>query len=290
MRSRTAAFLVLSSLGCQHAPGSGVASLLQVRGATYADGNLASMTDQGGPAVVDTYSRTSWVSPGETGKIFDGTLATGATAVLLALDGDKGYWVLPASAPDTQTPDRPTFEAVLGFSEAIPSTDLRLRLVAADITGKIGTATLATFSVLPAQPATGALVVTLDWDSDADLDLHVVDPSGTEIWSGNIASQADADAGISRGLLDFDSNANCLVDGRRMESVAWAAPPLGHYLVRVGNFSLCGVTSAYWNVRAIVDGSPALHSTGVATTADARFFKGAGSGVLALEFDWPGGG
>jgi hypothetical protein len=75
-----------------------------------------------------------------------------------------------------------------------------------------------------------------------------------------------------------------------MESVAWAAPPPGHYLVRVGNFSLCGVTAAHWNVRAVVDGSPVLRSTGVATAADARFSKGAGSGVLALEFDWSGGG
>jgi hypothetical protein len=281
--------LAFVSLGCERAPGSGVAALLQVRGATYADGALAALADQGGPAVVDTYARTSWVTPGETGKILDGSLAAGATAVLLALDGDQGYWVLPASAPDTQTPDRPTFEAVLGFSAAIPSTELQLRLVAADVAGKLGPATVVPLSVLPAQPPAGALVVVLDWDSDADLDLHVVDPSGTEIWSGNIASAA-TDGGSSPGFLDFDSNANCTIDGRRMESVAWAMPPSGHYVVRVGDFSLCGAAAAHWNVRAIVDGSPSLRSTGVATAADARFAKGPGSGVLALEFDWSGGG
>ena len=45
-----------------------------------------------------------------------------------------------------------------------------------------------------------------------------------------------------RPYLDFDSNANCVIDGRRQENVIFptGSPPPGVYTVRVDASSLCG--------------------------------------------------
>lgn len=284
---------VLLLCGCGAGAGGGVAAQLQVDGATYAAGDLAALADAGGPAVIDTYARTSWVTPGRGGKLLSGTLGPGATAVLLAIDevrDEPGYWILGASPPDTQRPDQPTFAAILAFAASVVGPEIRLRLVAVDGDGRAGPPALLVFSVLPAAPPEGALVVALGWDNEADLDLHVVDPAGNEIWSRDIVAPPPADqTGVSAGRLDFDSNAGCTIDGRRLETVAWAVPPSGHYTVRVDDFSLCDAPAAHWRVYVLVDGVVALESQGVATSADARFAKQRGAGVLALEFDWAGG-
>jgi hypothetical protein len=277
--------------GCAAGAGSGVDSRLQVEGATYASGDLAALADAGGPAVIDTYARTSWVVPGRGGKMLSGTLGPGATAVLLGMDGDRAYWIMGASAPDTQRPDQPTFQAILAIAAPLVGPEVRLRLVAVDIAGRPGPSTVVPFSVLPAEPPAGALVVALGWDSEADLDLHVVDPSGNEIWAGDIVSPKPSEAsGATVGKLDFDSNAGCIIDGRRLETVAFAVAPAGRYRVRVDDFSLCDAAAAHWRVYVLVDGVVALEAQGVATGADARFAKERGAGVLALEFDWTGGG
>jgi hypothetical protein len=281
----------LTAVACGKAPGTGVEALLQVEKATYFPGDLAAVPDLGGPAVIDSYARTSWLTPGQRGKLLDGTLGAGATSVLIGLEGDRGYWALPASAPDTQTPDEPTFRATLDVSPLLSGSDAQVRLVAVDLAGQTGAATLLPFTVLPVAAPAGALAISLAWDTESDLDLHVVDPFGNELWAGDMFSpKPEPDAGVTAGSLDFDSNANCVIDGRRLESVAWDAPPAGHFTVRVDAYSLCSATAAHWHVYVLRDGVIWLESAGTATVADARFAKGRGHGVLALELDWPGGG
>jgi len=93
---------------------------------------------------------------------------------------------------------------------------------------------------------------------------------------------------LGYGLLDFDSNANCVIDGRRQENVIWRDPPAaGRYLVRVDTFSMCGQPAARWTVEATRDGAVVSRATGVGTDADTRFSHQAGAGVLALEIDVP---
>lgn len=76
----------------------------------------------------------------------------------------------------------------------------------------------------------GALRFTLTWDRPGDVDLHVVTPSGTEIFYG-----ARTQAG---GTLDRDDTT-----GTGPENVFWAAsPPSGTYLVCVVPFSISGPT------------------------------------------------
>jgi hypothetical protein len=88
--------------------------------------------------------------------------------------------------------------------------------------------------------------------------------------------------------LDFDSNANCQIDGQDLENVIWSGPPpVGHYVVRVAAASLCGLTSAAWYASASVASGSKGAASGVLTDAATRSSAQAGSGITAFEFDYP---
>ena len=139
-------------------------------------------------------------------------------------------------------------------------------------------------------------MVSLWWDTESDLDLHVVDPYGAEIWAGNLNSfdryaaipTTDAGAWNEGGILDFDSNAGCVIDGRCNENVVWSVgPPAGSYEARVDTFSLCGNSAARWTVEAFLNGISLGRAEGEAVPASQRFTKGQGSGLAALAFTIP---
>jgi hypothetical protein len=164
-----------------------------------------------------------------------------------------------------------------------------------DAAGRFGAPSVVSLTSAPPAPPNGTLVVSLSWDTEADLDLHVVVPGGVEVWAGNINSYQLPPPGTVQdaswqdgGILDFDSNAGCVIDGRRAENVVWQAPPpSGTYLVRVDTASLCGVPDARWTVTVFENGAQVASSEGESLPTDTRFSKGPGSGVDALTFDVP---
>jgi len=82
----------------------------------------------------------------------------------------------------------------------------------------------------------GDLQVTLRFSDPEDLDLHVVEPGGCEIYYGNP---------VCEGSLDLDSNAGCAVDNVDIENVVYEAgnpPPSGTYRVRVDYYQNCTAT------------------------------------------------
>ena len=91
--------------------------------------------------------------------------------------------------------------------------------------------------------------VTLTWDVDSDLDLAVVEPSGEYIHYGNPTSRTG-------GTLDIDSNADCNIDGKRVENIRWppGEAPEGQYRVEVAQYSSCGTSMSNYTVR-IVNGA-----------------------------------
>ena len=134
--------------------------------------------------------------------------------------------------------------------------------------------------------------MTLTWDTESNLSLHVVDPNGVDIYWGNQSSQPpfmfnQMDGG-SYGYVDYDSNANCVIDGLRREDAIWPRPPpAGAYTVRVDAASLCGQPIAYWTVKVVLDGKTVAQAQGVALDADTWGAHGLGAGVLALQFAVP---
>jgi hypothetical protein len=239
-------------------------------------------------AAIDLQTNTIWA--GEPDKTIAGALDPSATAAAIALSSDEGYWIVPAGPPDFSAPAQPTFQAAASFSTTLAPGAYTLEVHAVDANGAFGPPSRQILTALSGSPAStppqAQLVVTLDWDTESDLDLHVVDPSGNEIYHGNTET-FDGDGGIAGELL-FDSNANCIIDGRREEDVVWQGPPpSGHYLVRVDTPSLCGQPIANWTVRVVLRGSSLGEASGVSVDSDTWGPHDRGAGLLALQFDVP---
>jgi len=105
---------------------------------------------------------------------------------------------------------------------------------------------------------TGDVQVTLRWNSTADLDLHVVDPNGCEVFW-------DRPTCPSGGKLDVDANAGCLgVTTSPVENIFWpkGQAPRGEYKVFVHYFERCSGASSTesFTVRVLVDGTEQVFS------------------------------
>jgi hypothetical protein len=253
----------------------GLAADLQVTGAQFVRGALPAGS---GPSVRALDFADRRLAAGAHDRPLLGQLDATATAVALALDGDRGYWILGAGVPSTDAPTLPTFDARLAFARRLPSATRTLSAVAVDGSGRFGPPSSLSIDIAGDAVPAGALVVHLAWSGAADLDLHLVAPSGAEIWSRNLAADG--------GALDADSNARCVLDGRDQENVVFTvAPPRGHYVGRVDAFSLCGDPFADWTVQTL--GASVVSSSGTALDADTRGAHDKGAGLTALEFDVP---
>lgn len=281
--------LLLASCGGVSAD-AGRDAWMQIRGGTFV---RETTNASNGPVVASVDLALTTLTAGVVDSPLKGALGKGATAVSIALSGDLGHWIVPARVPGAEAPEYPTFDAPLSLSRGTPPGVYDLLVQAVDVDGRFGPVSRTALRVVRAD-VEGRLIVALTWDTESDLDLHVVDPNGKEIWTrarsswvappGPVAS----DDWKNGGNLDADSNADCVIDGRRQEDVIWTrTPPSGSYVVRVDTPSLCGQAAARWDVSASLDGRLLGHASGVSLASDTRGLHQAGSGVLALRFVLP---
>jgi len=123
---------------------------------------------------------------------------------------------------------------------------------------------------------TGDVQISVTWNSAADVDLHLVEPNGNEIYYGNPRSSTG-------GELDLDSNAGCGSDGPRAENIRFPSgrAPTGTYIVRVDHWSSCNASSTNYVVR-VTNGTSGQTFTG--TFTGGGDFGGAGSGITITTF------
>ncbi|HEX2994945.1 MAG TPA: hypothetical protein VHP14_08975 [Anaerolineales bacterium] len=101
---------------------------------------------------------------------------------------------------------------------------------------------------------TGDVQATLRWNNLNDLDLHVIDPDGNEIYFSRPSSPTG-------GLLDVDSNAGCSepVTTRPVENIYWpvGAAPHGEYRVAVVFYRHCDPNSdsSAFSITLLMDGA-----------------------------------
>jgi hypothetical protein len=292
----------VASCGDGASPASNLEASLRLSGAgvQYVPGPLVDDPTAVGPAV-HAVSAAFHVFPGAIGRSVGGTVEAGSAAVLVGLDGDVGHYVIPISGADLDNPPDLVFAAQASFAKTlgVGPASLRARAVAAN--GSVGPGASQGLSV-DAAPVAGTLVVSLTWDTEADLDLHVVTPPSmpdgkpVELWSGNrttLLPRSALEGGpytdeelATAGVLDFDSNSQCLIDGALAENVSWQVPPpAGHYIVRVDTFSMCGQPAARWTLTVTLDGTPLGTFAGLSTESDTRFAHKAGAGLTVFEFD-----
>ena len=269
----------------------GTNAMLRVEKAQFVSGPMPAGTPSG-PGVATITLPTTTLRPGFAANPLSGAIDPAATAVAIGLEGDVGYWIVPAGPPTIGAPNDASYSAQITLAPSVaPGTyTLVVRAVnAAQVFGLPDTQPVLAAGIAP---PTGALVVTLTWDTESDLDLHVVDPMNDELFHGDTSSAPpppfnDVDGG-SYGYLDFDSNEGCVIDGLRREDVIWPdPPPSGTYVVRVDAASLCGQSIAHWTASAILNGGVIATASGAALDVDTRGAHDRGAGVLAFTFDVP---
>ena len=162
--------------------------------------------------------------------------------LLLSVDMQSYYEIDLAGA---MAPYRFVGHVMPGIEEYSPLC-LSVMGVAAD--GTVGEPECHPLFVVPGI-GTGDLEIAVSWDNDADLDLHVVDPNGDEIYWG----RDEVDSG---GVLDLESGTGCRPDGRRTEHIAWTGgtPPPGKYVIRVNYWSDCGGPEPNYVVNVTLNG------------------------------------
>ena len=177
------------------------------------------------------------------GAIFVDVAADAELAkLLLSVDMQSYYEIDLAGA---MAPYRFVGHVMPGIEEYSPLC-LSVMGIAAD--GTVGEAECHPVFVVP-EIGTGDLEIAVSWDTDADLDLHVVDANGDEIYW----RQEMVDSG---GELDLESGTDCIADGARTEHVAWTGgtPSPGIYVVRVNYWSDCGFPETNYVVNVTLNG------------------------------------
>lgn len=266
-----AAVVVTLSCGDSTGPSNSVSQF--VAAVSVAGGATASLQRGDPPATAGGPAVTATTPPSAiTGGSAQVSLTSGQqfSVVIVAVEGRPDYYrlTLPASATSAQI--------VVTLSQDIPPGSFTLQFAAGTSATAIGT--YAAWPVSVVTVGTGDVQVSVSWNTQADVDLHVVDPSGEEIYYGNETS-------ASGGQLDLDSNAGCGTDDTRNENITWPSngAPSGQYIVRLDHWDNCGATSTNWVVTVRVKGQSPKTYNGTFTGAGDQ--GGLGSGIPVTTFN-----
>jgi hypothetical protein len=275
-RSSLLALLPLSLACSSEVVTTGLTEPLSVRGGQFHEGSLPGErplteaeilagVEPKTPAFTTVSANLFPVFWGESGRSVSGRASPGTVAVGARFpDVGSGYWVLPAAGSDPTNNDEITFSLPVTVNAVLEPGRHRLHLSAIDANGNSGTHSPVDVCVSRPVPDNGnacdptlvppALVVSLSWDNAADLDLRVRTPSG-KVVDGKAPSTGQKENGSvdnsvpGTGLLDFDSNAHCVNEGRHRENLVFQEKPeTGTYLVYVNLFEPCGEHASNFSV------------------------------------------
>jgi hypothetical protein len=206
----------------------------------------------GGPAL-DADLTGSFITGGTTTLTVDGATFDG---LILALQGVDGYVDVEYAT------DRSSATVAVTLEGDLPAGAFTLR-VAGRQGSEVGAYVTIPVNVVQVGSG-GPIQVSVSWDTPSDVDLHVIDPSGEEIYYAN-------PVGDTGGELDLDSNAACGIDGVNNENITWDDddnPSSGTYTVLVHYWSPCGQGTTNYIVTVRVEGEATRTFAGTLTTDD----------------------
>lgn len=246
---RMACWLGLALLaGCAQED-SGVDEPFRIRGAEFIEGALPGSEDaESSPRLTALLTANLNVHQGEGNHAFSGQAEPVATSVAIAVDGvGTGYWVVPTGVIDVATGEV-TWTAHADFGITLRPGRYTIRAVAIAESGEAGRQLTQPLCVAGRVPDNGRAcddtrqppraVVSLQWDSNVDLDLVLVAEDGTQLSPKSLlAAEGTAAQG---GKVDRDSNPACMIDGIRTENAVWnEITPTGRYRVYANLFDAC---------------------------------------------------
>lgn len=293
-RQRRASLLALAAAlaacgGDNNPTGSGNTVAAYITQARSADGSVTATYHSGSPpggsgaTAVDAHIVGSVIVGGSSQ--LDVSSATGFSTVIIAVDGVPGYYELDGLTAATSHQE-PAVSAqggttsatiVVTIAQTPPSNTFTIRTAAGADAGSVGS--YASTGVSLVTVGTGDVQVSISWDAASDVDLHVVEPSGEEIYYGHAQS-------ATGGKLDLDSNAGCVIDNKDNENITWPTgqAPHGTYSVRVDYFDACGIAQTKWVVTVQKKGSDAKTFSGTFTDGGDRGAAGAGREITSFTF------
>jgi len=234
----------------------------------------AAPASSGGPSL-DTATAGSVVNGGSSVVELQATGPAKRAYVWVRPTGSTvldGYWEFELPTPRTNI----LIQVTIAQAADQVTTTFDCIYALADEAGRIGPPTAASIRIVPV--GTGDVQVSISWDTPSDVDLHVVEPSGEEIYYGDRNS-------ATGGQLDLDSNAACGIDGVNNENVTWpsGSAPRGMYTVRVDYWSSCSQSETNYVVTVQRGGAPETFR-GTLTGSGTR--GGLGSGTTVAQFNY----
>ena len=197
--------------------------------------------------------------------------ATPFTRAVFSVPGNNDHWELTLDSPVTSV------TVLLVISVEMPKTVFTLQL-AGGSSGGVGAYQSTDLGVIFV--GTGEIQTNVTWDTKADVDLHLIDPSGKEIYYASRNSPTG-------GQLDLDSNAGCGSDGPRAENIFWGdglIVPHGEYILRVDYWSSCGVAKTNFTVTINLRGLPPKIFTGTLEGTGSGAGAGAGRTIAIFQY------
>jgi hypothetical protein len=193
--------------------------------------------------------------------------------IYVGVVGSDGYYALTVPAGSSIA------DVLLTLAQLLPS-ELSLIFEAVDAAGDVSEP--ATLQANVTSVGTGDLQISVSWNVDNDIDLHVIDPNNFEIYY-------EDDVSPEGGRLDLDSNAGCVIDGVDNENVRWLSgtAPHGSYQVLIDNYEACTPAAVTYVVTVQKAGKPPQTFTGSFSADDPGDGGDIGAGKLVTKFPYP---
>jgi hypothetical protein len=164
---------------------------------------------------------------------------------------------------------------IISFGTNIPTETFTLQVQCVAPNGDVGAIANVDATVLN-EDTTGAVQVTATWDAASDVDLHLVEPGGNEIFWGAPTSNTG-------GALNVDSNPACFIDNINNENISYPdnTAPNGTYIVRLDYFASCNVAQTNFVVSVNNGGQRSVFTGNFTGSGDSG---AAGSGRFITQF------
>ncbi len=173
---------------------------------------------------------------------------------LLGVKGETGYWTIDAQNQAQAATDRAsinTYIIPINFGTQF-NTNIIIIIIAIDNNGEATQPTEEEIGYVESK--SGDLNINLTFSNAKDIDLHLLTPSGREIYYANRGYQFyDEDGNFIENGLDHDSNAACAIDNLNNENIFIPSQLIeaGEYTVKVNMYSNCDPSIAtYWSIVA----------------------------------------
>lgn len=158
-----------------------------------------------------------------------------ASKVIVANSGKEGYYEVPAT--NLLTKDI-VYDFIMVFDQEFTDASLNVTVAIIDKNGEISEYYTTTITLVEA--GAGTLQVSLTFNNDKDIDLHLIEPNGALYSEKHIGfNNRESENG---GELDLDSNAACDIDGVNNENITYSAEDYiepGKYTVYVDMWENC---------------------------------------------------